>query len=89
MYYVYMLECADGSLYTGWTNNLDKRIRLHNAGRGSKYVRSRLPVQMRYAESFMTQGEAMRHEYALKQLARNEKLALIESQNTSLQHKDE
>jgi putative endonuclease len=88
MYCVYMLECADGTLYTGWTPDLNKRIGQHRAGRGSKYVRSRLPFHLRYTESFPTKSEAMRREYALKQLARSEKLALIEAHNASLQHKD-
>ena len=88
MYYVYMLECADGTLYTGWTPDLNKRIEQHSSGRGSKYVRSRLPFHLRYTESFSTKSAAMRREYALKQLTRNEKLALIDDQHASLQHKD-
>ena len=80
MFWVYMLECADGSLYTGWTPDLENRVRQHNAGRGSKYVRSRLPAQLRYSENYDTRAEAMRREYALKKLSRSEKLALIENQ---------
>ncbi len=85
MFWVYMLECADGSLYTGWTPDLENRLRQHNAGRGSKYVRSRLPAQLRYTESYDTRNEAMRREYALKKLSRSEKLLLIENAGIGLQ----
>ena len=79
-----MLECADGSLYTGWTPDLENRVRQHNAGRGSKYVRSRLPAQLRYSEGYDTRTEAMRRECALKKLSRSEKLALIENRRVVL-----
>ncbi len=85
MFWVYMLECADGSLYTGWTPDLENRLRQHNAGRGSKYVRSRLPAQLRYTESYDTRNEAMRREYALKKLSRSEKIMLIENAGIGLQ----
>ncbi len=84
MFWVYMLECADGSLYTGWTPDLENRVRQHNAGRGSKYVRSRLPAKLRYSESYDTRAEAMRREYAVKKLSRSEKLALIANQGVVL-----
>ena len=74
--YTYMLECRDGSLYTGWTNNLEKRVACHNAGKGGKYTASRLPVNLVYYETFETKQEAMRREYAIKQLTRAEKLEL-------------
>lgn len=77
MNYTYMLECSDGSLYTGWTNDLEKRLKAHNAGRGAKYTKSRLPVKLVYQEMFETKEEAMRREYAIKQLTREEKLRLI------------
>ena len=77
--YAYILECADGTLYSGWTNNLEKRLETHNAGRGAKYTRSRLPVKLRYYEAFEDKNEALRRECALKKLAHAEKLALIES----------
>lgn len=77
--YAYILECADGTLYSGWTNNLEKRLATHNAGRGAKYTRSRLPVKLRYYEAFEDKNEALRRECALKKLAHAEKLALIES----------
>ena len=77
MNYTYILECADGTLYTGWTNDLDKRLQAHNSGKGAKYTRSRLPVKMVYAESHADKRDAMRREHEIKQLARNEKLTLI------------
>ena len=75
--YTYILRCADGSLYTGWTNDLEKRIAAHNAGLGGKYTRSHRPVTLVYYECFPTKAEAMRREYAIKQLSREEKEALI------------
>lgn len=77
MNYTYIVQCSDGSLYTGWTNNLNKRIEDHNAGKGAKYTRSRLPVVLAYYEAFETKEEAMRREYAIKQMSRTEKLKLI------------
>jgi putative endonuclease len=77
--YTYILECGDGSLYTGWTMSLEKRMAAHNAGRGAKYTRSRLPVRLCYYESFTDKIEAQRREWQIKQLTRTEKLALIES----------
>ena len=76
--YTYILRCADGSLYCGWTNDLDKRLKSHNDGTGSKYTRTRLPVELLYYESFETKQEAMRREYHIKRLSRAEKLSLIE-----------
>ena len=76
---VYMLRCGDGSLYTGWTNDLEKRVGNHVAGRGCKYTRSRLPVQLVYTECFETKAEAMHREAEIKRLSRSEKLTLIES----------
>ncbi|MCI7326846.1 GIY-YIG nuclease family protein [Hornefia butyriciproducens] len=77
MNYTYILRCGDGSLYTGWTNNLEKRLEAHNAGRGGRYTRSRLPVKLVYYESFDTKNEAMRREAAIKKLTRQEKEKLI------------
>ena len=73
----YMLRCADGSLYTGWTNDLEHRLRTHRAGKGGKYTRSRLPVELVYCEAFETKEEAMSREWHLKRLPREEKLRLI------------
>lgn len=78
MNYTYILSCADGTLYTGWTNDLDRRLAAHNAGRGGKYTRARLPVTLVYHEEFATKEEAMAREWAIKQLTRSEKLKLIE-----------
>ena len=77
MNYTYILRCKDGSLYTGWTNDLEKRVAAHNAGTGSKYTRTRLPVELIYYESFPTKSEAMRREVQIKRLTRDEKLCLI------------
>lgn len=74
---VYILECGDGSLYTGWTNDIDKRIAAHSAGRGSRYTRSRLPVSLRYVEPCAGRREAMRREREVKMLSRAEKINLI------------
>lgn len=77
--YAYIVECADGTLYSGWTNDLEKRIAAHNAGQGAKYTRSRRPVTLRYYEEFEDKNEALRREYALKKMTRAQKCALIES----------
>ena len=79
MNYTYVLSCADGTLYTGWTNDLDRRLAAHNAGRGGKYTRVRLPVSLVYYEEFETKQEAMAREWAIKQLTREQKLRLIRS----------
>lgn len=73
-----MVRCADGSLYTGWTNDLARRIEAHNAGKGAKYTKSRRPVVLCYTETFETKEEAMRREAAIKRLPRAKKLELIE-----------
>jgi putative endonuclease len=75
----YILRCADGTLYTGWTNNLEQRLAAHNSGRGAKYTRSRRPVLLVYAEAFATRGEAMRREAQIKKLSRAEKQKLVEA----------
>ena len=74
---VYILQCADGSLYTGWTNDLSRRLAAHQAGKGAKYTKGRLPVALVYVEKHPSKEEAMRREYAIKRLSRREKLALI------------
>lgn len=75
--YTYILKCADGSLYCGWTNDLEKRLSAHNAGTASKYTRTRRPVELAYFEQFETKQEAMSREYPIKRLTREEKLKLI------------
>ena len=77
MNYTYILKCADGTLYCGWTNDLEKRLKAHNAGKGAKYTRSRLPVTLVYYESFETAVEAQKREYRIKRLSKKEKLLLI------------
>ena len=77
MNYVYILRCNDDSLYTVWTNNLEKRIKAHSEGKGAKYTKARLPVELVYFEEYENKIEAMRREYAIKQLKRKEKLMLI------------
>lgn len=73
----YIVECRDKTLYTGWTNQLEKRLAAHNEGRGAKYTKSRRPVKLVYREAFATKEEAMRREYEIKQMTRKEKEALI------------
>lgn len=83
MNYVYILKCADNSLYTGWTNNLEKRIKAHAEGKGAKYTKARLPIELVYFEEYEDKREAMKREYAIKQLKRKEKLELIKKPLTS------
>ena len=80
MNYTYILRCGDGTLYCGWTNDLEKRLSAHNAGLGAKYTKSRRPVKLVYSESFETKEEAMRREYRIKRMSRAEKLTLIEKE---------
>ena len=77
--YTYMLLCADGTYYTGWTNQIRKRIRAHNSGKGAKYTKARLPVELVYYEAFDTKEEAMSREWHIKRLSRSEKQKLIEA----------
>ena len=81
MNYVYILRCSDNSLYTGWTNNLDKRIKTHSEGKGAKYTKARLPVELVYFEEFDDKISAMKREYEIKKLNRGDKLKLIEGKN--------
>ena len=78
MNYTYIVTCRDGSLYTGWTNDLEKRIKAHNEGKGAKYTKARLPVELAYFETFQTKKEAMQREWEIKKMTRKEKIALIE-----------
>ena len=77
MYVAYIMRCADGTLYTGYTDDIARREVVHNSGRGAKYTRSRLPVKMVYHESFATRSEAMKRECAIHRLSREQKLKLI------------
>ena len=76
--YVYIVECSDGTLYTGWTRSVRARLRAHNAGRGARYTRGRRPVRLRYWERHPSHAAAMRRERAIKHVPRARKLALIE-----------
>jgi putative endonuclease len=75
--YVYIVECADGSFYTGWTTDVEKRVATHNAKKGAKYTKARVPVILRYVESFEDKQEAQSREYAVKQMTRAQKMKLL------------
>ena len=75
--YVYILECADGTYYTGWTTDPARRLFTHNSGKGAKYTRSRLPVKMVFCESCVTKSDALKREREIKKMSREEKTALI------------
>lgn len=87
-HYAYMLRCADGTIYSGYTTDPAHRTAAHNKGRGAKYTRSRLPVELVYFESFSTKREAMQREAALKKLLRAEKILLIERAGLPMNSKD-
>ena len=84
MNYTYIVRCSDGSLYTGWTNDLEKRVAAHNGGKGAKYTKSRRPVSLAYYEEFRTKEEAMRREWEIKHMSRKKKLELIVSAQAPL-----
>ena len=88
----YILNCNDNSLYTGWTNDITHRLKMHNEGKGAKYTRGRGPVELVYLEEFETKQEAMSREAKIKRLTRKEKLLLIETyqqeQKLNLKHQD-
>ncbi|MDI9476021.1 MAG: GIY-YIG nuclease family protein [Natronincolaceae bacterium] len=77
MNYVYILQCSDKSLYTGWTNDIEKRVKIHEEGKGGKYTRSRLPVRLVYFEEYDDKISAQKREYEIKQMKREDKLKLI------------
>ena len=79
MNYVYIVRCADGTLYTGWTNHLEQRIKAHNDGKGAKYTKGRRPVCLIYHEEFGTKEEALRREWEIKHMTRAEKQILVSS----------
>ena len=82
-HFTYILRCSDGSLYTGYTTDLAKRLQTHNAGKGAKYTKARLPVEMVYHEEYATKEEAMRREAAIKKLTRKQKIELIKNQTNT------
>lgn len=77
--FVYMLRCKDGSLYTGWTNDLEHRLAMHNSGRGAKYTRGHGPLELVYSEELPDKEAALRRECAIKKLRREQKLALLQT----------
>lgn len=76
--FIYIIKCKDESLYTGWTNDLEARIKAHNEGRGAKYTKGRGPVELIYTEEFDTKEEAMKREFAIKKWSKDKKLKLIQ-----------
>ncbi|SHJ47460.1 putative endonuclease [Hathewaya proteolytica DSM 3090] len=76
---MYIVECSDGTLYTGYTMDIEKRIKTHNAGKGAKYTRCRLPVTLKYSEQYDTKEEAMKRECSIKKLKREDKFKLFEN----------
>lgn len=87
MNYTYILRCADDTLYTGWTNNLENRVKKHNEGKGSKYTKARLPVTLVYYEEFKDSNMARKREIAIKSLSRPEKLSLIKGFKNNREHR--
>ncbi|WP_203364439.1 GIY-YIG nuclease family protein [Bacillus sp. REN10] len=81
-HYFYVLECRDGSFYGGYTTNIEKRVTTHNAGKGAKYTRGRGPVRLIHVETYPTVTEAMRAEYAFKQLTRKQKMNYLQKGGT-------
>ncbi len=77
--YTYILRCSDNTFYTGWTNNIERRLYIHNLGKGSRYTRARLPVKLVYLEIFDDKIAAMKREAEIKKMSREQKLKLIES----------
>ena len=81
--FVYILECADGTFYTGWTTDLERRVTQHNTGRGASYTRSHRPVKLVYWEEHPDRGSAQRRELALKRLPRARKVALVATRDAA------
>ena len=84
MHYVYIAKCSDGTYYTGYTNDLEKRLLAHNTGKGDKKKKNRLPVEIVYFEEYEDKSEAMKREYAIKLLTREQKIKLIKSKKSFL-----
>jgi len=82
MHYIYLARCADGSLYTGYTTDLEKREMVHNSGKGAAYTRSRLPIKIVYSEVFSTRSQAMKREYEIKQFTKKKKEELVSGRAT-------
>lgn len=84
MFYVYILKCSDGTLYCGYTNNPEKRFEKHSCGKGAKYTRARLPLELVYTEECETKSEAMKREYEIKKMSREYKIRLIEEKGKTV-----
>ena len=84
MNYTYIVKCSDETFYTGWTNDLEKRIEMHNSGKGAKYTKARLPVELVYYEAFDTKEEAMSREWHIKKLRLAKKEQLVQSGEKNL-----
>ena len=82
-WFVYIVECKDKTFYIGTTNDVEKRVAKHNSGKGAKYTRGRTPVKLKYTQAFENRSEACKHEYKLKRLTREEKVALFRSNPSS------
>jgi len=78
-HWVYVVECVDGSFYTGYTTDVERRVRQHDRGEGAKYTRGRTPVELVHVEAFDSKSAAMSREYEVKQLSRADKERLVES----------
>ena len=89
MHYTYMLKCKDNTYYTGYTNNLEKRIQAHNEGKGAKYTKGRGPVELVYYEEYADKQTAMRREWEMKQLSRSRKDAIIKEWESRQKKKKE
>ena len=83
-WYVYMLRCRDGSLYTGYTDDVSRRLAVHQSGKGAKYTRSRLPVELVYQEEFSDKSAALKREIAIKKLKKPQKEAMIQAPSCPL-----
>jgi putative endonuclease len=88
MPFVYIVRCADGSLYTGWAVDVERRVKAHNAGRGAAYTRMHGPVELVYAEELPTRSEAQKRELAIKRYPRAKKLALCQPPPAPAKHRD-
>lgn len=88
MAWVYIMECADGTLYTGWTTDLVERLAAHNAGAGARYTRGRGPLRLVYQECCSDRSQALRRECEIKRLTREQKQRLIAAANTGMDKKD-
>ena len=88
-WFVYMLRCCDGSLYTGCTDHVERRLSVHQSGKGAKYTRSRLPIELVYQEMAVDRSAALRREAAIKKLSRKEKLNLLRGEREKDLHRQE